>query len=171
MYRYPVYAPGGVGGVEYCDVALVLEPVEGIPEGGVRHRRPQRHRLLVLSTEEVVASKTHTHTQFQDQSERIFKLIMSGERRALGFIGKGSCRTSVADPELNQIFFHPGSEFYPSRIRITEFKYFNPKKWFLSSRNYDSGCSSRIRILTFYSSRIRIRNTVSNFQKLICVSC
>jgi hypothetical protein len=36
-------------------------------------------------------------------------------------------------------FFHPGS-----RIRIKEFKCFNPKKWFLSSRKYDPGCSSRI---------------------------
>jgi hypothetical protein len=42
---------------------------------------------------------------------------------------------SIPDP----IFFHPGS-----RIRIIEFKYFNPKKWFLSSRKYDPGCSSRI---------------------------
>ncbi len=25
-------------------------------------------------------------------------------------------------------FFHPGSEFFPSRIRIEEIKYFNPKK-------------------------------------------
>ena len=41
-----------------------------------------------------------------------------------------------------------------SRIRIKEFKYFNPKKWFLSSRKYDPGCSSRIRMLTFYPSRI-----------------
>jgi hypothetical protein len=36
-------------------------------------------------------------------------------------------------------FFHPGS-----RICIKEFKYFNPKKWFLSSRKYDPGSSSRI---------------------------
>jgi hypothetical protein len=54
---------------------------------------------------------------------------------------------------------YPGSDFFPcripdpnclhpgSRIRIKEFKYFNPKKpkkWFLSSRKYDPGCSSRI---------------------------
>jgi hypothetical protein len=32
---------------------------------------------------------------------------------------------------------YPGSEFFPSRIRIKEFKYFNPKKLFLSSRKYD----------------------------------
>jgi hypothetical protein len=44
---------------------------------------------------------------------------------------------SIPDPNL----FHHGS-----RIRIKEFKYFNPEKWFLSSRKYDSGCSSRIRI-------------------------
>jgi hypothetical protein len=41
-------------------------------------------------------------------------------------------------------FFHPGSELFPSRIRIKDFKYFNPKKWFLSSMKYDPGCSSRI---------------------------
>ncbi len=39
---------------------------------------------------------------------------------------------------------HPGSEFFPSRIRIKEFQYFNPKKWFVSSRIYDPDCSSRI---------------------------
>ncbi len=33
-------------------------------------------------------------------------------------------------------------------------KYFNQKKLFLSSRNYDPGCSSRIRILIFCPSRI-----------------
>jgi hypothetical protein len=62
-------------------------------------------------------------------------------------------------PDLN--FFHPGSEFFLSRIpnrnffqfrihpiRIKEFKLFNHKKWFLST------CSSRMRILTFYPSRI-----------------
>jgi hypothetical protein len=36
-------------------------------------------------------------------------------------------------------FSHPGS-----RIRIKEFKYFNPKKLFLSSWKNDLGCSSRI---------------------------
>jgi hypothetical protein len=39
-------------------------------------------------------------------------------------------------------------DVYPgSRIRIKEYRYFNPKKWFLSSWKYDQGCSSRIRIL------------------------
>ncbi len=45
------------------------------------------------------------------------------------------------------------SEFFP-RIRIKKIKYFNPKNWFLISRKYDPGCSSRIRILFFYPSRI-----------------
>ncbi len=50
----------------------------------------------------------------------------------------------------------PGSEFIPFRIHIKELKHCNPKKWFLSFRKYDPGCSSqiRIRILTFYPSRI-----------------
>jgi hypothetical protein len=61
---------------------------------------------------------------------------------------------SVADPIPEPNFFHPGSKFFPSRIRIKEFKYFKPKNWFQSSRKYDPGCSSRIRILTFSPSRI-----------------
>jgi hypothetical protein len=85
---------------------------------------------------------------------------------------------------LDPHFFYPGSEFFPSwipdpnffhpgsRIRIKEFKYFNPKNWFLSSGKYSKGCSSRIRILTFYTvsdpdsgsrgqkgTEFRIRNT------------
>jgi hypothetical protein len=44
---------------------------------------------------------------------------------------------SIPDPNL----FHPWS-----RIRHKEFKYFNPKKWFLSTHNYDPGFSSWIRI-------------------------
>ncbi len=52
--------------------------------------------------------------------------------------------SSVADPGClsripDPIFFHPGS-----RIRMKEFKYFNPEKWFQCSRKYDPGCSSRI---------------------------
>jgi hypothetical protein len=46
--------------------------------------------------------------------------------------------TFIPDPNC----LHPGS-----RIRIKEFTYFiyfDPKKWFLSSRKYDPGCSSRI---------------------------
>jgi hypothetical protein len=63
-------------------------------------------------------------------------------------------------PVLRNRDIFPGSEFFPSRIhsgsriRIKEFKYFNPKKLLLSSRKYDPGCSSRIRILMFYLSRI-----------------
>jgi len=59
---------------------------------------------------------------------------------------------------------YPGSDFFPSRIRIVSIldpgsasknlSILTKKKWFLSSRKYDPGCSSRIRILTFYPSRI-----------------
>ncbi len=61
--------------------------------------------------------------------------------------------TSVVDPgclSRIRLFFIPesGSEIFPSRIRI------KAKKMFLSSKKYDPVCSSRIRILTFYPSRI-----------------
>jgi hypothetical protein len=82
-------------------------------------------------------------------------------------------------PNIKPYSGTPGSKFFPSRIpdsnffypgsqiRIKEFKYCMSKKWFLSSPNYDAGCSSQIRILTFYpsrgqkgpGSRIWIRNT------------
>jgi hypothetical protein len=53
-------------------------------------------------------------------------------------------------------FSHPGSEFFPTRIPDPHQRIyvFNPNKWFISFRKYDPGFSSRIRILTFYSSRI-----------------
>ncbi len=46
----------------------------------------------------------------------------------------------------------PGSKFFSipgpgSRIRIKEFRYFNQKKWFLSSQQYDPGFPARIRDL------------------------
>ncbi len=50
----------------------------------------------------------------------------------------------VPDPN----FFYPGSKFFHPgfRIFIKDFKYINPRKWFLSSRKNDPGCASRIRI-------------------------
>jgi hypothetical protein len=59
----------------------------------------------------------------------------------------------IPDP----IFFHPGSA-----IRIKEFKYLNPQKWFLSSQKYDPGCfftHPGTWIQRSKSHRIRIRNT------------
>ncbi len=38
-----------------------------------------------------------------------------------------------------RVFFHSGF-----RIRLIEFKYFNPKKWFLSTQKYDPGVFPRI---------------------------
>ncbi len=54
-------------------------------------------------------------------------------------------------PNPGSEFFHPGSQVKKipdsgSRVRIKEFKYFYPKKLFLSSRKYDPGCLSWIRI-------------------------
>jgi hypothetical protein len=93
-------------------------------------------------------------------------------------------KSSIADPGcLSRIRLFsipdPGSQIriFPSgsRIRIKELKYFNQKKWFLCSRKYDTGCSSRIPDPDPYflpipdpevkkapdpGSQIRIRNTV-----------
>jgi hypothetical protein len=78
---------------------------------------------------------------------------------AVGYRYGQCCESGMFIPD-------PGSDFFPSRIpdpnclhpgsriRIKEFTYFNSKKWFLRSRKYYPGCSSRIRMLTFYPSRI-----------------
>ncbi len=69
------------------------------------------------------------------------------------------CLSRIPDPT----FFHPGSRIRTVSIPdpgsasknlgvLTPQK--KTKKWFLSSRKYDLGCSSRIRMLTFYPSRI-----------------
>jgi hypothetical protein len=72
--------------------------------------------------------------------------------RCYSFIDRQCCGSGMFIPD-------PGSDFFPSRIPdqtffhpgsriLKEFKYFNPqkskKKWFLSSKKYDPGCSSRI---------------------------
>ncbi len=72
-----------------------------------------------------------------------------------------SCKKCVAEPELfrqccGSGLFFSNPNFCPSRIpdlhqRIPVFE---PKKLFLNSRKYHPGCSSRIRILIFYPSRI-----------------
>jgi hypothetical protein len=71
------------------------------------------------------------------------------------------CGSGMFIPDL-------GSDFFPSRIpdpnclhpgsaskNLSILFILTEKKWFLSFRKYDPGCSSRIRMLTFYPSRIR----------------
>jgi hypothetical protein len=64
-------------------------------------------------------------------------------------------------------------EFFPSRTpdphqRIEEF---SPKNLFLSSGKYDPGCSSLIRILIFYFSRIqRSKGTGSRIHKTLLIT-
>jgi hypothetical protein len=62
-----------------------------------------------------------------------------------------SARNMVYDSvlQIRDVFPDPGSEFFhpQSQIPNKEFTYFylfNQKKWFLSSRKYDPGCSFRI---------------------------
>ncbi len=64
---------------------------------------------------------------------------------------------SVADPGCLSRIPDPNCLHPESRIRIEELKYFNPKKWFLSSKKnmiWVVHPASRIRMLTFYPSRI-----------------
>jgi hypothetical protein len=64
-------------------------------------------------------------------------------------ICKQCCGSRMVIPDPN-IFIPDPNFFHPwYRIRIKEFNYFNP-----SSQKYDQSCSSRIRILICYPSRI-----------------
>ncbi len=71
------------------------------------------------------------------------------------------CGSGMFIPELN--FFHPWSRIRIFPIPDPNFSHpgfatnslrFHNQKMFSSSRNYDPGCSSRIRILIFYLSWI-----------------
>ncbi len=73
--------------------------------------------------------------------------------------------TNVADPGClswitDPTFFHPGSQIPDRNFSIPDPGSASKnlsiltQKWFLTSRKYDPSCSSRIRILTFYPSRI-----------------
>ncbi len=78
-------------------------------------------------------------------------------KRSVAFSG---CLSRIPDSN----FYHPGSEFFISWIRIKEFKYFNPKKLFLSTGKYDLGRSSGIR--SFYPTRIPDPQYWENVTKL-----
>jgi hypothetical protein len=68
-------------------------------------------------------------------------------------------------PDLT--FFHPGSRIRTVSIpdpgssskNLSILTPKKPKKWFLSSKKYDPGCSSRIRMLTFSHPRFRIQGS------------
>ncbi len=80
----------------------------------------------------------------------------------LGGLKLGVIQSSVADPGcLSRMrFFHPGSRFEKipdpgSGSSSKNLSIFTPKNCFLSFWKYDQGCSSRVRILIFYLSRIQ----------------
>jgi hypothetical protein len=110
----------------------------------------RRIRIHYLTTYGSGPGRPKTYGSFGSGSATLLIILFDVIRYVQKWCGSG-----IPDPT----FFHSGSRirlfFHPgSRIRIKEFKYFNPKKWFLSSSKYDPGCSSRIRISTFYPSRI-----------------
>jgi hypothetical protein len=67
---------------------------------------------------------------------------------------KNKRKTTIFHTVLRIWDVYPGSDFFPSRIRTVSIpdpgsasknlRILTPKKWFLSSRKYDPGCSSRI---------------------------
>ena len=86
----------------------------------------------------------------QPDSDQVRHWIVCDKALHNTSVADQGCLSRIPDPT----FFHPGSW-----ILIKEFKYFNPKKakkWFLSSKKYDPGCSSRIPDLDadFLPSRI-----------------
>jgi hypothetical protein len=84
-------------------------------------------------------------------------------------------RSSVADPGcLSRIRLFPipdpGSELTPSRIRIKEFVYFNPKKWFLSSRKYDPQIDNFAAELFLNRLSVPCENLKSNTKNIMALT-
>ncbi len=90
---------------------------------------------------------------FEPRLDTIFNWVLGSESG----IRPDPCQHSPLKAVLR---IRDDPEFFPSRIpdpnlfysgspiRIKEFNYLNPKNCLLSSRKYDPGCSSRIRIFT-----------------------
>ncbi len=88
----------------------------------------------------------HALDPFTKINKKANKIVFFGSSRT----GTGKLECIVADPKClfpdpESEFLHPGSPTqgqkdsgYRIRTRIKEFKYFLPKKLFLSSRKYDS---------------------------------
>jgi hypothetical protein len=98
------------------------------------------------------------HLAYSESAPRFFSNLWELHRVNISIMGDG-----ISEPQQcvgsGMFIPDPGSDFFPSRIPdpnclhpgsrilIKEFKYFNPKKakkWFLSSKKYVPGCSSRI---------------------------
>jgi hypothetical protein len=119
-----------LGNAEYDDLEDVLCKVRRGPHAvdvHVLQHRPQ-HRPVCTQSMSIILQQS--------------KILYS-----VGDVYPGTRIRIFSIPDPN--YFHPGS-----RIHIEELNKFNPKKLFLSSRKFDPGCSSQIRILIFYSSRI-----------------
>jgi hypothetical protein len=117
----------------------------------------------------VVTNLPSQHLLLQQQVHRLatsIGLLCSVRHPDPGSGAFLQCCGSGMFPPGYELFsiMNPGSKFFPyripdphqriSQISIKEFKYFYPKKLFLSSWEYDPGCSSRIRILMCYPSPI-----------------
>jgi hypothetical protein len=134
---------------------------EGLTRWQEGHFQPGLHHLEEKKAPESLRSVEAIKLTFCGQKDSIrenFCLLMKQWRNLQKFFlmffqQKCQCCGSgmfIPDPRSRYRLFsipdpsclHPGS-----RILIKEFKYFNPKKpkkWFLSSKKYDLGCSSRI---------------------------
>jgi len=90
---------------------------------------------------------------------RIWSGSGSGSRHLFRhFVNKTGLLHSVADPNFSILDPGSGVEKIPdpgSGSASKNLRIFKPQKLFLSSRKYDLGCSSRIRILIFYPFRIQ----------------
>jgi hypothetical protein len=94
----------------------------------------------------VIGGGLHVRPTIYKNSYLSYASIKDRQCDGLGIYGYVGIKaeSSVADPTFpsripDPNILHPGS-----RIRIKEFEYFNPKKWFPSTRKYDPGFSSRI---------------------------
>jgi hypothetical protein len=98
--------------------------------------------------------------KFDCEAENCKKVVSGYKKSDNDFCGEQCCGSGMFIPDPT--FFHPGSDlsipdpnFFPHPGSTSKNLNILTPKNFLSSRKYDTGCSSRIRNLIFYPSRIR----------------
>jgi hypothetical protein len=123
---------------------ILVDQAEEATVAAVVMRTPDYDKLLEYGLDQRVAEKL----------DEIYKVLTAVWRIRDVYPGSDFFQSRITDSNC----LHPGS-----RILIKEFRYFNPKKkqkkGFLSSKKYDPGCSSRIRMLTSSHPGSRIQGS------------
>jgi hypothetical protein len=129
------------------------------------------HQIACLEAQLATATPQHALFSLQHRSSGYTEIFLIAGRESCVGVGDpirtSSCKIAPKNSVLRIRDVYPGSRIQLFSIPVPNCLHTGsasmnlsiltskkPNKWFLSSRKYDPGCSSRIRMLTFYPSRI-----------------